>query len=115
MMDFEGKDKVMQRVQENGIRIKMMDAAMNLITQLSMMDDRIAAMAMQAGLLSPEQMADMKTGMAMGQEGPQQGPAPGQPQQGTPEERAAKKSVAGGENSQAAKARVRAANAASPR
>lgn len=108
MMDFEGKDKVMQRVQENGVRIRMMDSAMQLITSLAMQDDRIAQMAMQAGLLSPEQMADMK--MQEMQAQPQ-----GQPQQGTPEERAARQTTAGGENSQAAKARLRAANAASPR
>lgn len=115
MMDFEGKDKVVQRVQENGIRIRMMDSAMQLITQLAMSDDRIAAMAMQAGLLSPEQMADMKTGMAMDQGQPASSPAPGKTQPGTAEERVARESMTGGDNSQAAKARVRAANAASPR
>jgi hypothetical protein len=110
MMDFEGKDKVVQQVQENGIRIRMMDSAMQLITNLAMQDDRIAAMAMQAGLLSPEQMADMQTSM-MTQGQPPQGPMP----QGSPEERVARQSLTGGDNSQAAKARVRAANAATPR
>ena len=108
MMDFEGKDKVVQRVQENGIRIRMFDAAMNLITQLAMMDDRIAAMAMQAGLLTPEGMADLQI------QSMEQMPAPGKVTPGTPEEKVAK-ATSGGDNSQATKARVKAANAASPR
>ena len=108
MMDFEGKDKVRQQIQENAVMIQQFQAAMQLITQLSMMNPQIAAMAMQAGLTSPEQMAAIETDNQMNQAQAQQAQS-----QGTPEERAAR-ATAGGENSQAAKARVRAATAAMP-
>lgn len=115
MMDFEGKDKVVQRVQENGMRIRMMESAMQLITQLAMQDDRIAQMAMQAGLLSPEQMAGMATDQ---QEAQAQAAARQQVQrekrEGSAEERAAA-NVKNGDNSQAAKARLRVAESTSPR
>lgn len=111
MMDFEGKDKVVQQIQENGIRIRMMDTAMQLITALAMQDDRIAQMAMQAGLLSPEGMADMKTDQIMASQSQPQERA----KQGAPEERVAREAMTGGDNSQAAKTRVRVANAATPR
>ena len=107
MMDFEGKDKVRQQIQENATMLQQFQAAMQMIQQLSMADPMIAQMAMQAGLLDPE-MAGQMQAQAMAQQ-PQ-----AQPQQGTPEERAAR-ATAGGDNSQAAKARVRAANAALPR
>ena len=105
MIDFEGKDKIKQQIQENAVMLQQFQAAMQIVQQIAMVDPGVAQMAMQAGLLSPEQM-------------PQQQPMPqqGQPRQqgGTPEERAAS-STGMGDNSQAAKARVRAANAAQPR
>ena len=61
MMDFEGKDKVKQEIQQNAVMLQQYQAAMQLITQLAMSNPQIAAMAMQAGLTSPEQMAAMQT------------------------------------------------------
>ena len=61
MMDFEGKDKVKQEIQQNAVMLQQFQAAMQLITQLAMSNPQIAAMAMQAGLTSPEQMAAMQT------------------------------------------------------
>lgn len=115
MMDFEGKEKVIQRVQENGTRIRMMESAMQLITQLAMADDRIAQMAMQAGLLSPEQMAGMATEQdeAAAQANARQ-QVQKQQREGSAEERAAA-NVRKGDNSQAAKARLRVASSTSPR
>lgn len=104
-MDFEGKDKIKQQVQENATMLQQFQAAMQIIQQLSMANPQIAQMAMQAGLLDPQQMQQMQQAQVQ----------PGQPQPGTPEERAANNGMMGVEHSQAAKARVRAANAASPR
>jgi len=108
MMDFEGKDKVIQRVQENGVRIRMMESAMQLINQLAMQDDGIAQMAMQAGLISPEQMAMQATEAQMAAS--QTPPASAIPKS-SPEERATKVATDG---SYADKIRKRSANAASP-
>lgn len=102
MMDFEGKDKIKSQIQENAVMLQQFQAAMQIIQQAAMVDPMVGQMAMQAGLMAPEQMM------------PQQQAQPGQPQQGTPEERAAR-ATTGGDNSQAAKARVRAASAALPR
>lgn len=109
MMDFEGKDKVKQQIQENATMLQQFQAAMQMIQQLAMMNPQIAQMAMQAGLVDPEQMAAMQQEMAQSQPQPQQ-----QQSKGTPEERAAR-ATTGGDNSQAAKARLRAATAAEPR
>lgn len=100
MMDFEGKDKIKQQIQENATMLQQFQAAMQMIQQIAAVDPGVAQMAMQAGLIAPEQM-------------PQQQMPQGQPEEGTPEERAARATGAGN-NSQAAKARLRAANAASP-
>ena len=110
MMDFEGKDKVKQQIQENAVMLQQYQAAMQMISQLAMINPQIAAMAMQAGLLDPEQMAMQQQAMAEQQ-------AQSQPQEqsrSTPEERASR-ATTGGDNSQAAKARLRAATAAEPR
>jgi anaerobic selenocysteine-containing dehydrogenase len=105
MMDFEGKDKIKSQIQENAVMLQQFQAAMQIIQQAAMVDPMVGQMAMQAGLIAPEQMQAMA----------QQASAPGgQPESSTPEERAAR-ATAGGDNSQAAKARVRAANAALPR
>ena len=61
MMDFEGKEKVKQQIQQNAVMLQQYQSAMQLIQQLSMMNPQIAAMAMQAGLTTPEQMAMMQT------------------------------------------------------
>ena len=114
MMDFEGKDKVKQQIQENAVMLQQFQAAMQMIQQLSMMNPQIAAMAMQAGLLDPEAMAAMQQ-QAMAEQQAQSQPQGRPSGEGTPEERAARATTAGGDNSQAAKARVRAANAAQPR
>ena len=104
-MDFEGKDKIRQQVEQNSTFLQQFQAAMGLIQQIAAVDPMVAQMAAQQGLIDPQQAAMMAQ---------QMGEPQGQPQPGTPEERAARTSVAGGDNSQAAKARVRAANAASP-
>lgn len=65
MMDFEGKEKVKQEIQKNAVMLQQFQAAMQLITQLAMSNPQIAAMAMQAGLTTPEQMAQMQTDSQM--------------------------------------------------
>lgn len=102
MMDFEGKDKVVEQIQNNATMLQQMQAAMQLISQLAMQDDAIAAMAMQQGLLAPEQLAQMQM-QAM----PPQGDVP----TSSPEERATRIATDG---SYADKIIKRSANAASP-
>ena len=89
--------------------LQQFQAAMQLINQLSMADPMIAQMAAQAGLIDPNQMA---MPMPQGGGAPPQGNASAS--EGTAEERAAA-NVARTDNSQAAKARLRAANSALPR
>lgn len=115
-MQFEGKDRLMQKIQENAIMLQQFDAAMNLIMNLAMQDDGIAAMAMQSGILSPEQMAGMQTErqQAMDRGAAQARASSNRQGVGTAEERAAA-NVKEGDNSQAAKQRVRAANMSTPR
>jgi hypothetical protein len=109
MMDFEGKDKIKDQIQQNATMIQQYQAAMQLITQLSMANPQIAAMAMQAGLTSPEEMAMMQTEAqaAQAQQMPSQS-------EGSAEDRAAR-GISKTDNSQAAKARLRAANLTAPR
>ena len=107
MMDFEGKDKVRTQIQQNAVMLQQFQAAMQLIQQLSLMNPQIAAMAMQAGLTSPEEMAAMQTEAQMSQAQPQQ------KGEGTPEERAAR-NIDKTDHSMATKARLKAANTASP-
>ena len=109
MMDFEGKDKIKDQIQQNATMIQQYQAAMQLITQLSMANPQIAAMAMQAGLTSPEEMAMMQTEAQAAQA--QQMPAQSE---GSAEDRAAR-GISKTDNSQAAKARLRAANLTAPR
>lgn len=98
MMDFEGKDKIKQQIQENAVMLQQFQAAMQMINQLAMANPQIAAMAMQAGLIDPQQMQQAQLSQ------------PGAPQQnGTPEERASSTG-----NSYADKIRQRSADAASP-
>lgn len=115
-MQFEGKDRLMQKIQENATILQQFNAAMSLIMNLAMQDDGIAAMAMQSGLLSPEQMAGMQTErqQAMDRGAAQARASSNRQGVGTAEERAAA-NVKEGDNSQAAKQRVRAANMSTPR
>ena len=106
MMDFEGKDKVRAQIQQNAVMLQQFQAAMQLIQQLSLMNPQIAAMAMQAGLTSPEEMAMMQTEAQMSQAQSQRGG------EGTPEERAAR-DISKTDHSMATKARLKAANTAS--
>ena len=101
MMDFEGKDKIKAKIQENAVMLQQFQAAMQLINQLAMMNPQIAAMAMQAGLASPEQLAGMKTDQQKSQ-----AEAQPQPQQET--------EAPGKGLSYAEKIRRRTADAASP-
>lgn len=105
-MDFEGKDKLMQEIEQNSMIMQQLDAAMGMVQNLSMMDPGIAQMAMQQGLIAPEQMMQMQQQAAPPQNAPKQ--------EGTPEERAAK-AARGGDNSLATQARVAAANRSIPR
>jgi hypothetical protein len=105
-MDFEGKDKLMQEIEQNSNIMQQLEAAMGMVKNLSMMDPGIAQMAMQQGLIAPEQMDEMQQQAAPPQNAPKQ--------EGTPEERAAK-AARGGDNSLAAQARVAAANRSIPR
>ena len=107
MMDFEGKDKVKQQIQENAVMLQQYQAAMQMISQLAMINPQIAAMAMQAGLIDPEQMAMQQQAMAEQQTQPQ----PQEQSRSTPEERASRVAT---DNSYAAKIRKRSAEAASP-
>lgn len=93
MMDFEGKDKVIQQVQQNNMMMQQFQTAMNMIQQMSMADPMVAQMAVQSGLIPPEQMAEMA--------------AQSQKQEMTPDE--VRPNV-----SYAEKIRARSANAASP-
>lgn len=101
-MDFEGKDKIRQQIQENSIFLQQFQAAMGIVQQMAMIDPAVAQMAMQAGLIAPEQVMQAQQAQAQPQES------------GSAEERAARH-INGGDNSQAAKMRARVANAAAPR
>lgn len=103
MMDFEGKDKVRQQIQENAVMLQQFQAAMQMINQLAMMNPQIAAMAMQQGLIDPEQMAMQQQAAA------QQASENDVHQKGSPEDRASSTG-----NSYADKIRKRSAEAASP-
>ena len=105
-MDFEGKDKLMQEIEQNSMIMQQLESAMGMIQNLSMMNPNIAAMAMQQGLLDPEQAMQIQQAQM-----PQRSMSK---EDGTPEERAAK-AARGGDNSLAAQARVAAANRSIPR
>lgn len=62
MMDFEGKDKLKQQIQQNAVMLQQFQAAMQIIQQAAMAIPQIGQMAMQAGLIDPEQMAQMAIG-----------------------------------------------------
>ena len=107
MMDFEGKDKLKQQIQQNAVMLQQFQAALQLIQTVAAVDPAVAQMAMQQGLIDPEQMA-----MMQGAGQPHQTSAPSN--NGTAEERAAA-NVSRTDNSLATQARIRAANSAIPR
>lgn len=104
MMDFEGKEKVKEQIQQNAIMLQQFQAMQQIIAQAAMVDPMVAQMAMQAGLTSPEELAMMQTNA-------QAGAAQEQQARGTPEQRSSRNPL---DNSYAAKIRERSANAASP-
>ena len=105
MMDFDGKDKVKAELQQNSMILQQYQAAMQMIQQQSMVDPQFGMMAMQQGLVAPEQMAAMQNAMA------QSAPSPERTSRGTPEERATRRVQ---DSPAAAKTRARAANASNP-
>lgn len=100
MMDFEGKDSIKQQVMENSIFLQQFQQMQAAIMQFAPM---IPELAVAAGLVDPAMMAAQQ--MATGPD-PQ---AQGVSNQGTPEERAARRN---GDTTLTAKARQRAANTA---
>lgn len=99
MMDFDGKDKVVQNIEQNGLIMRQFQAAMQLIQNQAMVDPAFGQIAMQEGLIDPQQMAEQQQAMAQ----------QGQPREGTPEER-----VSATGNSYADRIRKRSAEAAAP-
>ncbi len=96
-MDFEGKDKLLQEIEQNDIIMQQLNAAMGMIQDLAMANPMVAEMAMSQGLIAPEQMMDM------------------QAQQGRPTQGQAEELKSGPKgNSYAEKIRARSANAAAP-
>ena len=106
-MDFEGKDKIKQQIQNNGMMIRQFQAAMQMIQMEASLNPAFAQMAMEQGLIDPQ--------MAMGMQQAQAEAVQGQPSGGgTPEERAAR-NTGSGETTRTAKVRQRVASAAEPR
>lgn len=101
-MDFEGKDKLKQQIQANGIMMRQFQAAMQMIMTMAAVDPVIAQMAAEQGLIDPSMM---------GMQGPQSAEGG---DEGTAEQRAAR-ATGKGDNSLATQARVRVAHAAEPR
>lgn len=99
MMDFEGKDSIKQQIISNGLFLQQFQQMQAAIMQFAQM---MPELAVAAGLADPAMMA-----------APMAGPNPGAQgvnNQGTPEERAARKD---GDTTLTAKARQRAASMAS--
>ena len=110
MMDFEGKEKIKETIQQNSIMLQQFQAMQQIIAQASMVDPMVAQMAMQAGLTSPDELAMMATQAQMGAQPPQQEEQPAT-RRGTPEQRATRNPR---DNSYAQRIRERSANAAAP-
>lgn len=98
MMEFEGKESIKQQIMQNSMVMQQMQQMQQALMTAEQFLPGIMA---QAGLADPMQM-----GMGMGAPAPGPGPS----SQFTAEERAAKKD---GDSTLAAKARLKAANAAS--
>lgn len=100
MMEFEGKDKVKENIQNNSMVMQELDRLKALILQL---DEVMPGLAMQAGLIDPQAVEEQ----AMAQRA-QAGPA----LEGTAEDRAARK-ASKTDTARTAAARKRAATQAS--
>lgn len=106
MMDFDGKEKVKQELQQNSMIMQQLQAAMQMIQQQAMIDPAFGMMAAQQGLVDPAMMAEAQAQAAAAQQGP--APAGGK---GTPEERVERRAT---DSAVGARIRSRAANASNP-
>lgn len=114
MMDFDGKDKLKNKLQENSMIMQQLQSAMQMIQQMSALDPNIAMMAVQQGLIAPEEAAQMDMVRDDAQaEQQQQSETPGDPRakKGTLEQRINR---VPSDSPAAAKTRARAANASNP-
>lgn len=109
MMDFDGKDKLKNVLQENSMILQQLQGAMNFVQQAASIDPNLAMMAVQQGLIAPEQAAEMD----MIREDAQAGRPQGDPRasKGTLEQRINR---VPSDSPAAAKTRARAANASNP-
>ena len=94
-MAFDGKDKLVQEIDQNNMIMQQLDAAMGMISDLAAVNPMVAEMAMSQGLLGPEQMQQLNNQMS--------GPPAG-----------ASDLKEGSTGSYADKIRARSANAAAP-
>ena len=113
-MEFDGKDKIRQQIEQNSTILNQLNMAMQLIQRQAMADPAFGMMAADAGLIDPMQMQQMMGGPAPEEQQAEAGQAPGKPSGISPEERAARQS-AGGENALVAKARLKALQSTQPR
>lgn len=97
MMEFEGKESIKQQIMQNSMVMQQMQQMQQALMTAEQFLPGIMA---QAGLVNP----------MMGAPAPMPEPGPGPSSQFTAEERAARKD---GDSTLAAKARLKAANAAS--
>lgn len=106
MMDFDGKDELKAKLQENSMIMQQMQSAMQFVQQAASLDPGLAQMAMQQGLIAPEQAAEMQVARegAMMQENERAS-------KGSPEQRANRIAT---DSPVAARTRERAANASNP-
>lgn len=100
-MDFEGKDKIVQQLQSNSEMLSTFENAMQFIQQISAGNPQIAQMAMQMGLINPDEMQPTPP-VDTGADGEM------------PTDRAAK-AVNRTDNSLVTKARLKAAQTATPK
>lgn len=63
-MDFDGKDKLVQEIDQNNMIMQQLDAAMGMISDLAAVNPMVAEMAMSQGLLGPEQMQQLNAQMS---------------------------------------------------
>ena len=108
MMDFDGKDKLKNTLQENSMIMQQLQGAMQFVQQAASIDPNLAMMAVQQGLIAPEQAAEMDMIREDAQAGPQGDP---RASRGTLEQRVNR---VPSDSPAAAKTRQRAANASNP-
>ena len=107
MMDFDGKDELKNKLEENSVIMQQFQGAMQFVQQAASLDPALAQMAMQQGLIPPEMAAQMQ----MAQE-EANAPRPDErAKKGNPEQRANRVAT---DSPVAARTRERAANAANP-